>query len=80
MNNEPIDFKQFFARIDKEWQEKEIRVNKLIDLIELNGHDHELVLQAFVNDLRENDPEFIEDELESYSCPDSVDNPLDSPH
>jgi hypothetical protein len=80
MNNEPIDFKQFFARIDKEWKEKQERVDKLIDIIQLNGHDHEIVLQAFVDNLRKNDPEFIEDEPESYSCPDSVDNLLDSPH
>lgn len=60
MINDEQNLKDFFAKMDREFREREIRIDNLIDLIELNGHDYELVLQAFVDDLRKNDPDFIE--------------------
>lgn len=60
MINDEQNLKDFFAKMDREWQEREIRINNLIDLIELNGHDYEMILQAFVDDLRKHDPQFLE--------------------
>lgn len=67
--------KDFFNRMDKEWHDKQVRISNLINLIELNGHDHELVLQAFVDDLRKNDPDFIENDDEQENSI-IIDNPF----